>query len=163
MLKAKVEKILNEQVKKEAYASFLYLSMATWADNKGYPGVAKWFYAQAAEENMHMLKVIDYITERGGKALVPSVEQPPSEWKDIRTAFEAALEHERYVSDSIYKIVDTAIAEKDHATNNWAQWFVTEQVEEEASVGLILDKLNLFGEKINYYMFDKDILQMRAE
>lgn len=163
MLKPKVEKILNEQVQKEAYASYLYLSMASWADTEGYPGVAKWFYAQAEEENEHMLKVIEYINERGGKAIIPAIEQPPKKWKNIREAFEGALEHEKYVSESIDKIVELTLKEKDYATNNWVQWFVTEQVEEESSVGLILDKLNLFGDKVNYYMFDRDIIKMREE
>lgn len=163
MLKSKVEKILNEQVKKEAYASFLYLAMAGWADNQGYPGISKWFFAQAAEENEHMLKVIDYINERGGKVIIPAIEQPPSKWKNVREAFEAALEHEKYVSNSIDKIVTLVLAEKDYATHNWIQWFVTEQVEEESSVSHILDKLALFGDKPNYYLFDKDILGMREE
>ncbi len=163
MLKTKVEQILNEQVKKEAYASFLYLSMASWADHEGYPGIAKWFYAQAAEENEHMLKVIGYINERGGKAIIPSLEQPPATWQNVKEAFEAALEHEKYVSDSIDKIVELTLIEKDYATNSWVQWFVIEQVEEEASVSLILDKLNLFGDKPNYYIFDKDILRFRGE
>lgn len=163
MLKPKVEKILNEQVKKEAYASFLYLSMASWADNAGYPGISKWFFAQAAEENEHMLKVIAYINERGGKALIPSVEQPPATWKSIKDAFEGALEHEKYVSESINQIVELSLKEKDYPTHNWIQWFVTEQIEEESSVGLILDRLALLGEKPNYYMFDRDILRMRNE
>lgn len=163
MLKPKVEKILNEQVKKEAYASFLYLSMASWADTEGFPGIAKWFYAQAQEENEHMLKVIEYINERGGKAEIPAIEKVPSSWKSVKEAFQAALEHEKYVSESIDKIVDLTLKEKDYATNSWVQWFVIEQVEEEASVSLILDKLNLFGEKPNYYIFDKDILRFRGE
>jgi ferritin len=163
MLKPNVEKILNEQVKKEAYASFLYLAMASWADNAGYPGTSKWFYAQAAEENQHMLKIIGYINERGGKAEIPAVEQAPKSWNNIKDAFEGAYEHEKYVSESIYKIVELTLKEKDYATNNWIQWFVTEQIEEESSVNFILDKLNLFGEKINYYMFDRDILRMREE
>lgn len=163
MLKPKIEKILNEQVKKEAYASFLYLSMASWADGAGYPGISKWFYAQAEEENEHMLKVIDYINERGGNAIVPSIEQPPKEWSNIREAFEGALEHEKYVSESIDKIVELSLEEKDYPTHNWVQWFVTEQIEEESSVGLILDKLDLLGEKPNYYMFDRDIIKMRQE
>lgn len=164
MLKEKVEKILNEQVKKEAYASYLYLAMASWADNEGFPNTSKWFYAQAEEENEHMLKVINYINERGGKAIIPSVEQPPDSWKDIREAFQAALEHEKYVSESIDKIVDITLKEKDFATNNWVQWFVTEQVEEESSVSTILDKLKLLGkDKPNYYLFDKDILSLRQD
>lgn len=161
MLKPKVEEILNIQIQKEAYSSFLYLSMASWADNKGMPGVSQWLYAQAEEEKMHMLKFIGFVNERGGNADIPAIEKAPSDWKDIFVVFEEVLKHEQYISQSIHEVLEVAINEKDFPTQNWIQWFVTEQIEEEASVQDIIDKLNLMGTH-NLYMFDRDIMSMRT-
>ncbi|MDD3741279.1 MAG: ferritin [Bacteroidales bacterium] len=161
MLKPKVEKILNEQIEKEGFSSVLYLSMASWAESKGMAGVAQWLYAQSEEEKMHMLKFVAYINERGGRALIPGFEKPKSEWKDINVLFDEVLEHERYISASINNIVETSVKESDYATQNWLQWFVSEQVEEESSVQAVIDKLNLVG-KNNLYVFDRDIMSLRS-
>jgi ferritin len=161
MLKPKIEKILNEQIEKEGYSSFLYLAMASWAEAKGMAGIAAWLYAQAEEEKMHMLKFVGYINERGGNAIIPALKQPPKDWKDVFVLFDEVLKHEQYISESINKIVEAAIKENDFATNNWVQWFVTEQVEEEASVQEVIDKLNMLG-KASLYLFDKDIMSLRA-
>lgn len=154
--------ILNEQVSKEAYASHLYLSMASWAENQGLEGISGWFYAQSEEEREHMMKFIRYINERGGHAIVPVVEQPPKDFPGIKEAFDASLEHEQMVSAAINSIVDLALKEKDFATHNWIQWFVEEQREEEDSVQGIIDKLELLG-KHGLYVFDRDIMSMRGE
>ena len=161
MLKPKVEEILNEQIQKEAYSSFLYLSMASWAESKGMPGIAQWLFAQAEEEKMHMLKFVAYINERGGRAIIPAIDKAPDDWKDIFILFDEVLKHERYISASINDILALAVKENDFATQNWVQWFVTEQVEEESSVQLVIDKLNLLGEH-NLYMFDRDIMSLRG-
>jgi ferritin len=161
MLKPKIEKILNEQIEKEGYSSFLYLAMASWAETKGMAGIAAWLYAQAEEEKMHMLKFVAYINERGGHAIIPALKQAPTEWKDVFVLFDEVLKHEQYISESINKIVEAAIKENDFATNNWVQWFVTEQVEEEASVQEVIDKLNMLG-KASLYLFDKDIMSLRT-
>jgi ferritin len=160
MLKPKVEKILNEQIEKEGYSSFLYLAMASWAEQKGMVGVSQWLYAQAGEEKMHMLKFVAYINGRGGKAIIPAIKQAPTEWKDVFVMFDEVLKHEQYISESINKVVEVAIKENDFATNNWLQWFVTEQVEEESSVQLVIDKLSMLG-KASLYLFDKDIMTLR--
>ena len=160
MLAKKVEEILNIQVDKEGYSSHLYLSMACWAENEGLGGVADWLYEQADEERMHMLKLIKYINERDGQAKIAAVKEPPSEFGSVREMFEKVLEHERYVTASINEIVKVCIEENDHTTHNWVQWFVTEQIEEEASVKSILDKLKLAGDHL--YMFDRDIMGMRS-
>jgi ferritin len=160
MLSNKIEDILNQQVEKEGYSSNLYLAMATWAEANGYAGVADWMYAQAEEERLHMLKFIKYIGERGGHAIVPVFKEPPKNQKGIREMFEAVMEHEEYISASINKIVALAINEKDFTTQSWVQWFVNEQIEEEAQVSTILDKLKLLGEQ-NMYLFDRDIMSMR--
>ncbi len=161
MLPKKVENILNEQIQKEGYSSNLYLAMASWADTEGYAGIAQWFFAQAEEELMHMMKFVHFINERGGHAIVPAFDQPPAKFDGIKKLFDQVLEHERFISGSINDIVALAIEEKDFATQNWIQWFVTEQIEEESSVQLIIDKLNLVGEK-NMYLFDRDIMSLRG-
>lgn len=162
MLKKKIEEILNDQLSKEAYASQLYLSMASWAETQGYEGIANWFYAQSEEEREHMMKFVRFINERGGKAIIPEVEEPPRDFPGVREAFDASLDHEKMVSDSINKIVDMCMQEKDYPTNNWIQWFVDEQMEEEASVQNVIDKLEMMGDK-NMYIFDRDIMRMRGE
>ncbi len=162
MLSKKVEEILNVQIQKEDYSSQLYLAMASWAENKGFEGVSSWLYAQSEEERQHMLKIVRYVNERDGVAKIPGMEQPPSDFGDIHSLFDKVLEHEQYISRSINEIVALCAAENDLSTHNWVQWFVTEQLEEEASVRTIIDKLKLLGGS-NLYMFDRDIKSMRQE
>ena len=161
MLNKKVEEILNVQVEKEGYSSNLYLAMASWAETRGFEGISKWLYAQAEEERVHMLKIIAYINERGGKTIIPSFAKPPVDYSGVKSMFEQVLEHEQYVTASINEIVAVCVQEKDYTTHNWIQWFVTEQIEEEASANNILDKLNLLGDG-PLYLFDKDILTLRV-
>ncbi len=161
MLTKKVESILNVQIDKEDYSSQLYLSMASWAENLGFEGVSIWLYAQAEEERIHMLKLIKYVNERDGVAIIPGIKKPPVDFGDIFKAFDQVLKHERFISASINEIVAVCIAENDFTTQNWIQWFVNEQIEEESSVKTIIDKLNLLG-KNNLYMFDRDIMNMRG-
>ena len=161
-MKSKViEDLLNRQVEREAFSSNLYLAMASWAENAGLGGTANWFYAQSDEERMHMMKFIKYINERDGKALIPKLDQPPTDFGNISDAFEAVLKHERFITDSINEIVAACEKEKDFTTQNWIQWFVNEQIEEEASVKSIIDKLKLIGSG-NLYLFDRDIMSMRG-
>lgn len=162
MLKKKVEEICNRQVEREGYSSNLYIAMAVWAETNGYPGVAEWLYAQAEEEKLHMLKFVKYINERGGKAVIPAMKKPVSEYKSVENLFQEVLKHEEFVTASINEIVALTLEEKDFNTQNFLQWFVTEQVEEEASVRTILDKVRLVG-KNNMYQFDKDIMGLRAQ
>jgi len=161
MLNKKVEKILNEQIEKEGYSSNLYLAMASWAEKEGFAGIAQWLYAQADEERMHMLKFITFINERGGHAIIPDFKQPQVKFEGIKKMFEQVLEHEHFITNSINDIVALVIKENDFATNNWIQWFVTEQMEEESNVQTILDKINLVGDK-NLYLFDRDIMSLRT-
>ncbi|GAF04841.1 ferritin [Saccharicrinis fermentans] len=161
MLKKPVENILVRQIEREAYSSNLYLSMASWAETNGFGGVSEWMYAQAEEEKIHLLKFMKYVNERGGKAVIPSVEQPPADFADVQELFERTLEHEQYVTESISEIVGVCLEEKDFTTHNWIQWFVTEQIEEEASVRNIIDKLKLLQGQ-NLYLFDRDVAGMRG-
>jgi len=161
MLKKKIEDICNRQVEREGYSSNLYLAMAAWAEVNGLAGTAQWLYAQAEEEKLHMLKFIKYINERGGHAIVPAFKKPPAEFKNVNELFKEVLKHEEFVTSSINEIVALTLDEKDFNTHNFLQWFVMEQVEEEASVQAILDKLKLLGNN-NLYQFDRDILSLRA-
>jgi ferritin len=161
MLPKKVEEILNVQIEREDYSSQLYLSMASWAENNGFEGVSNWLYAQAEEERVHMLKLIKYVNDRDGIAAIPGIDTPPTDFGDVFTLFDKVLAHEQYISGSINEIVAVCISENDYTTQNWIQWFVNEQIEEEASVKAIIDKLKLLG-KNNLYMFDRDIMTMRG-
>jgi ferritin len=161
MLPKKVEEILNVQIKKEDYSSQLYLSMASWAENNGFEGVSNWLYAQVEEERIHMLKLVKYVNERDGVAVIPGIEAPPSDFENIFVVFDKVLAHEKYISGSINEIVAVCIAENDYTTQSWIQWFVNEQIEEESSVKAIIDKLKILGEN-NLYMFDRDIISMRG-
>jgi ferritin len=161
MLNKKIETALNEQVEKEGYSSALYLAMASWAEVKGIAGVAEWLYIQSDEERLHMLKFIKYINERGGHAIVPAFKQPGIEYTSVKKLFEDVLKHEQFISASINDIVALCVTEKDFTTQNWIQWFVNEQIEEEANATKILDKLNLVGDG-NLYLFDRDIMSLRT-
>ena len=161
MLTKKIEKILNDQIVKEGYSSNLYLAMASWADTEGFAGIAQWLFAQAAEELEHMMKFVHFINERGGHAIIPAFEQPPAKFDSIKKLFDQVLKHEQYISGSINEIAALTQKENDFATQNWIQWFITEQVEEEYSVQTLIDKLNLLGDK-NMYMFDRDIMTLRG-
>jgi ferritin len=160
MLKKKIENICNRQVEREGYSSNLYIAMASWAENNGYSGVAAWLYSQSDEERLHMLKFIKYINERGGKAVMPALKKPVTEFKSVADVFKEVLKHEEFVTASINEIVALTLEEKDFNTHNFLQWFVMEQVEEEASVRLVLDKVRLVG-KNNMYEFDRDVLSLR--
>jgi len=161
MLPKKVEEILNVQVEKEGYSSQLYLAMASWAEGQGFKGVSDWLYEQSDEERMHMLKIIKYINDRDGQVVITELKKPPVDYPGIKELFDMVLEHEKFISKSINEIAALCTKENDLTTQNWIQWFVTEQIEEEASVKEIIDKLRLVGEH-NLYMFDRDIMSMRG-
>jgi ferritin len=161
MLKKKIEDICNRQVEREGYSSNLYIAMASWAETTGFSGVAAWLYSQAEEERLHMMKFIRYINERGGKAIVSALKQPASDFKSVEEMFKEVLKHEEFITASINEIVSLTLDEKDFNTHNFLQWFVMEQVEEEASVRTILDKVKLVG-KNNMYQFDRDIMSLRT-
>ncbi len=162
MLKKKIEDICNRQIEREGYSSNLYLAMAVWAETNGFNGIASWLYAQAEEERLHMLKFIKYVDERGGKSVIPAMKKPVSEYKGVEDVFIEVLKHEEFITASINEVVDLTLEEKDFNTQNFLQWFVMEQVEEEASVKSILDKARMAGPN-NLYEFDRDILSLRRK
>lgn len=158
MVSKKVETALNKQIEFEASSSQYYLAMASWAETEGLTGVAVFLYAQSDEERMHMLKLVKYVNERGGQALVPALKQQPQKFKSIQYVFEEVLKHEVFVSKEINGLVDVCLKEKDYTTHNFLQWYVAEQIEEEALARRILDKLKLIGDdKGGMYLFDRDL------
>ncbi len=146
MLPEKMEKALNEQINAEMYSSYLYLSMESYFQSIGLAGFASWMRMQAQEEMFHAMKIYDFVYERGGRVILAAIDQPPAEWKSALDVFENVLSHEQKVTGLINDLVNLALDERDHATNIFLQWFVTEQVEEEAGVGSVLDKLKLVGD-----------------
>lgn len=158
MLSKKVENALNAQVEKEAMSSQIYLAMASWAEVSGLEGVAAFLYRHSDEERAHMLKLMRYINERGGHAVVPALGGPPKTMKNVMDVFRSILKQEIEVSREINAIVDLCLKEKDYTTHNFMQWYVAEQIEEERLARTMLDKLNLIGaDKAGLYLFDRDL------
>lgn len=154
----RVESVLNEQIEKEASSSQFYLAMASWAETKGLNGTARFLYTHSDEERFHMLKLIKFVNERGGTAIIPGLETPPKEFQSLENVFHLLLEHELGVTASINNLVDICLQEKDYTTHNFIQWYVSEQLEEEALARTILDKIKLIGsDKGGLYLLDRDL------
>ncbi|MEJ2729104.1 MAG: ferritin [Deltaproteobacteria bacterium] len=158
MLTEKMQTSLNGQLNAELYSSYLYLSMNAYFKSVNLDGFANWMYYQAQEELAHAMKFYDFIIQRGGKVQLQQVAAPPTEWDSPLAVFEATLEHEQKVTGLINNLVDVAHEERDHATNIFLQWFVSEQVEEEESVGGVLEQLKLMGDaKGGLFMIDREL------
>ena len=160
MISKKMAEALNKQINAELYSAYLYLSMESYFKSMNLNGFANWMRIQTQEELVHAMKIYDFINERGGRVLLKSIEQPPTEWESPLAAFEAAYKHEQKVTGLINDLVNLAIEEKDHASNTFLQWFVNEQVEEEASVNEVVQKLK----KINnasggQFLIDRELGQ----
>lgn len=163
MIKDTILDALNKQIKLEGDSSQLYLAMASWAEVKGLEGTANFLYSHADEERMHMLKLIKFINERGGKAFVPQIEEPKQDFTTLKEVFTAILNHECFVSESINEIVGLTLEERDYSTHNFLQWYVSEQIEEEKLARNILDKLEMIGsDKGGLYLFDRDIVTLSS-
>ncbi len=161
MLSKSVEQALNNQIRIEAESSQIYLSMACWAEIQGLEGVARFMYAQSDEERVHMLKLIKFVNERGGHAQITELNAPKTTFNTFQLLFSELYKHELFVSQSINELVHITLTEKDYATHNFLQWYVAEQIEEEAQAKTILDKINLIGDdKGGLYLFDRDIQQI---
>ncbi len=154
----KVEAAFNEQVNAELYSSYLYLSMAAYFQEKGLKGMAHWMLAQGKEENMHGMKFFNFIVDRGGKVVLVKIDAPQVDWDSPLDVFEHVCKHEKHVTDLINELVDLSIKEKDHASSNFLQWFVNEQVEEEASAQEVRDKLRLVKDNpVAIFMVDREL------
>lgn len=160
MISKKVVKLLNEQIVLEAESSQIYLAMAIWAEGSGFRGTARFMYAQAEEERGHMFKVVRFLVEAGETPVVPGVREPKSSYKDIEDVFVTALGHEQKVTASVHGVMTAARDGNDYSVAGLFQWFVGEQVEEEAAVRQILDVIRMAG-KVSMYLADKEIGAMR--
>ena len=141
-----MESALNKQIELESYASFLYLSMASWCDINGLEGTAQFMHRQSTEEREHMLRLFHFLNEVDGHSIVPAVKKPPANFKSINSVLQQVYEHEKKVTQAIHKIVDLCYKENDYTTLNFLQWYIEEQREEEAMMRTILDRIKLIGE-----------------
>lgn len=158
MLSNKLEQKLNDQIKLEGQSSQIYLSMACWADHHGFEGAAAFLYTHSDEERMHMLKLVKYVNNRGNQAKIPALEAVEGDYKSLKDIFSQILNHEMNVTASINEIIDVCVTDKDHITNNFMQWYVAEQLEEELLARTVLDKLELIGDNsTGIYMFDREL------
>ncbi|WP_299128535.1 ferritin [uncultured Winogradskyella sp.] len=161
MLSKTIEEALNKQIRIEAESSQVYLAMAVWAEVKGLEGISNFMYDQSDEEREHMLKLVKFVNERGGHALISELNAPNITFNSFQEMFEKLLAHEIFVSESINDLVHISLQEKDYASHNFLQWYVAEQIEEEAVARTILDKINMIGDdKGGLYLFDRDIQQL---
>ncbi|MEM8526589.1 MAG: ferritin [Bacteroidota bacterium] len=163
MVSKKMLNALNNQISLEAYASFLYLSMASWCDKEGMEGCKQFMHRQSAEEREHMLRIFYYLSEVDGHALAPAIKEPPHEFESIQEMFKEVYAHEQKVTNSIHKLMDIAVKENDYTTHNFLQWYIEEQREEEDLMRSILDKLKLIGDgPSSLYYIDKEIETINA-
>ncbi len=160
MISKKMQEALNGQLNAELYSSYLYLSMASYFLSLNMGGFANWMQVQAQEEDMHAMKFYNFINERGGRVVLKAIDGPPTEWDSPLATFEAVLEHEQKVTGLINDLVELALAEHDHATNIFLQWFVTEQVEEEDSANDVIQQIKMIGEaEGGLFMLDRELGQ----
>jgi len=158
MIKKAVQDAINQQITREMYSSNLYLAMAGYYKSINLNGFANWMRVQAQEEMMHALKFFDYVLDRGGEVKIGEIQAPPSKWDSPLSAFEDAYKHEQLVSAWINDLADLAIKESDHATGILLQWFINEQVEEEASASEIVERLRMAGDsKSGLFMLDSEM------
>jgi ferritin len=158
MLRQTIQDALNDQIQAETYSAYLYLSMAAWLDSKSLKGMSHWMRIQTQEENFHAEKLFNYILERGGTVTLQALDAPTAEWASPLAAFQAALAHEEYITGRINALMDLAIAESDHATKSMLQWFVDEQVEEEANASDNVANLTLAADSPQaLLMVDKEM------
>ncbi len=157
MLNKKMQDALNQQIQAELSSSYLYLSMSAYCEAAAFKGFGKWLRIQANEERGHALKLLDYVLSRNGKHELKVIEAPQAEFGTMLQVFEKVLEHEQHVTALVHKLYETAHQEKDFATLTFMQWYVNEQVEEEATAQEIVDKLKMIGDKSSAALYlDKE-------
>ncbi|MBN1488951.1 MAG: ferritin [Phycisphaerae bacterium] len=164
MVSKKIEEALNQQLNAELYSSYLYLSMAAQFEADNLSGMAHWMAAQAKEEWEHGMKFYSFLHDRGGRVVLKQIDTPPVEWSRPLAAFEEAYKHEQLVTSKINALMDLAIKESDYATKEFLGWFVSEQVEEEANVSKIVERLKLLGDSKNgLFMMDHELAKRAAD
>lgn len=158
MMNKKLEKAFNNQINKELYSEYLYMSMYAYFDRMNLQGFKNWMNVQMQEEHAHAMGMFNYLHERGGKVVLQAIEQPETDWKSPVALFEHVLKHEQYVTSLINKLMDVADEVKDRAAVSFLDWYLKEQVEEEANVSKVLKTLKMVIEdKNSLYMFDKEL------
>jgi ferritin len=164
MLSKTMQDALNEQIQKEYQSSYLYLAMAAYCEASNLPGSATWMRVQSQEELKHAMKLYDHIVDRGGRVMLQAIQQPPVEYKSALDIFEKALAHEQLVTASIHKLYALSLKENDYPAQIMLQWFVTEQVEEEKSAGLVVEQLKAVGEsKTSLMLLDRHLGKRAGE
>ena len=160
MISEKIATLINEQITKEQYAAQYYLSMSAWFSARDLDGIANYFRVQSKEELMHADKMFDYLNDVGSEIIIGQIDQPPHVFADAKVVFEKALEHEKIVTQSIFNILKNANEEGDFATVSFLQWFVNEQVEEEASASQLVTKIKMVCDNPSaMYLFDQELSQ----
>lgn len=160
MISKKIATLINEQIAKEQYAAQYYLSMSAWFYSQDLDGIANYFRVQSKEELMHSDKMFDYLNNVGAEIVIGEIAKPPHKFKNAVEIFEKALEHEKVVTASIFNIVKNANEEGDFATVSFLQWFINEQVEEEASASQLVTKIKMVCENPSaLYLFDQELAQ----
>ena len=158
MLTKKLQDALNEQINKEFFAEYLYLSMSAYLESIEMEGFANYFNVQAQEEHFHAMKMFNFVHDKGGRVILKSLKEPKSEYTSVVNVIEESLEHERYVTKSINELMDVAIKENDHSVKSFLEWYVDEQVEEEATISKLLAKLKLIkGEGFGLLTLDSQL------
>ncbi len=164
MLSERMLKALNEQLNRELYSAYLYFSMAAYFEDMNLEGFANWMKAQAEEELGHALRFYNYIYDRNGRVELKAVQEPPKEWDSPLAAFEAAYEHEQFITRHIHELAALAEEEKDYSTRAFLEWFINEQVEEEANVKKIVDKLRFAKDSPQViFMLDQELGQRQPQ
>ena len=160
MLTKRMEEELNDQIVREMFSSNLYLSMSSYFESINLRGFANWMRIQAQEEFAHTMKFYEYILDRGGRAIIGQIEAPPNQWKNVLDVYQEVLDHERAVTASINNLVKIAREENDFATDNFLQWYIAEQVEEEANVSDVLEQLKMIdGKGAGLFILDRELKQ----
>jgi ferritin len=158
MLSAQMQAALNAQVNAEIYSSYLYLAMSAYCESINYRGAARWLRVQHQEEWGHAMKIFDYLFDRRASAELKAIEQPPTKWDSLLAIFEQTMKHEEEVTRRINELANLAVKEGDHATHNFLEWFVGEQVEEESTVDRILHQLRMINNApAGLYMIDREL------
>lgn len=164
MLTKKVEEAMNEQLSIELQSAYVYLGMSSYCESVSLPGCAQWLRAQAGEEYDHAMRFYSFITDRGARVRLKQLDAPPTDYSSALAVFEKALDHERSVTSSINKLYDLVAKEKDFASQAWLDWFATEQVEEEKTVGHIVDQMKMTGDKGDaLFLIDRELGSRAAE
>jgi len=158
MISKTMEETLNQQINAELHSSYIYLSMSAYFESVNLRGFANWMRVQAQEELVHVCKFYNYLVERDGRVLLDAIDAPPTKWDSPLDTFEAAFKHEQKISGKINDLMDLALKEKDHATANFLQFFISEQVEEEATAKGVVDQLKMIGDaKAGLFMMDREL------